>query len=88
MELGPENIIKKVEEKILKAKDQVKIYGRIDNISSVYITCYLPDASVGDYVVIHTPRRSKRRRSRWFQRRKSNSNTIRWNIWTFSGDES
>jgi flagellum-specific ATP synthase len=55
MELGHENIIKKVEEKILKAKDQVKIYGRIDNISSVYITCYLPDASVGDYVVIHTP---------------------------------
>ena len=50
-----EDTIRRVEQKILGIKFNGKIYGRIENISTVYITCYLPGASVGDYVVIHTP---------------------------------
>ncbi|GBD03905.1 putative ATP synthase YscN [bacterium HR19] len=55
-----ENIIKRVESKIIEAgKKEGKIYGKIENIFTVYVTCYLPNASVGDYVVIHTPEGKK-----------------------------
>ncbi len=48
--------VKKVEDKIISLRSaNGKIYGKIENISTIYITCYLPGASVGDYVVIHTP---------------------------------
>ncbi len=49
------NIYRNIEEKIISvAKKSGKIYGKVESISSVYVTCYLPEANVGDYVVIYT----------------------------------